>query len=80
MYSTGPEDAAVVMCLHGAGYTGLTWSLVATRLKEKWVHTAACATATHHQIPWLSVSARTYRLINVQLANVSLSGWAMLFS
>jgi len=35
VYSTGPEDAPVVMCLHGAGYTGLTWSLVATRLKEK---------------------------------------------
>lgn len=36
VYWTGPPDGAVVLCLHGAGYTGLTWSLVATKLKHKW--------------------------------------------
>jgi hypothetical protein len=26
---------AVVFCLHGGGYTGLTWSLVAQQLKQQ---------------------------------------------
>lgn len=29
------SSGAVVYCLHGGGYTGLTWSLVATQLKQQ---------------------------------------------
>lgn len=27
----------VILCCHGGGYTGLTWSLMAAHLKDKWV-------------------------------------------
>ncbi|GFR43760.1 hypothetical protein Agub_g4872 [Astrephomene gubernaculifera] len=30
------DSGPVVMCVHGGGYTGLTWSLVARRLKDKY--------------------------------------------
>jgi protein phosphatase methylesterase 1 len=33
-YSAG-SAGAVVLCLHGGGYTGLTWSLVAQQLKQQ---------------------------------------------
>ncbi|KAJ9533214.1 hypothetical protein QJQ45_018358 [Haematococcus lacustris] len=37
VYCAGPATApAALLCLHGAGYTGLTWSLVAQRLKHKY--------------------------------------------
>lgn len=26
-----------MLCLHGGGYSGLTWSLVAQQLKGRWV-------------------------------------------
>ncbi len=29
------DHGAVVFCLHGGGYTGLTWSLVAKQLKQQ---------------------------------------------
>jgi hypothetical protein len=29
------SSGAVVFCLHGGGYTGLTWSLVAKQLKQQ---------------------------------------------
>jgi protein phosphatase methylesterase 1 len=33
-YQAG-SSGAVVFCLHGGGYTGLTWSLVAKQLKQQ---------------------------------------------
>jgi protein phosphatase methylesterase 1 len=33
-YQAG-SAGAVVFCLHGGGYTGLTWSLVAKQLKQQ---------------------------------------------
>lgn len=33
MYSSG-SGSAVVLCVHGGGYTGLTWSLTAPSLKH----------------------------------------------
>ncbi|GLC37763.1 hypothetical protein PLESTB_001474300 [Pleodorina starrii] len=35
LYVAGNEGP-VVMCVHGGGYSGLTWSLVAKRLKDKY--------------------------------------------
>ncbi|GBF94379.1 phosphatase methylesterase [Raphidocelis subcapitata] len=35
VYTAG-STGAVVLCLHGGGYTGLTWSLVAQRLKDRY--------------------------------------------
>ncbi|KAF8069435.1 protein phosphatase methylesterase 1 [Scenedesmus sp. PABB004] len=35
VYTAGGEGA-VVLCLHGGGYTGLTWSLVARQLKDRY--------------------------------------------
>mmetsp|Transcript_17840 Transcript_17840/g.38383 ORF Transcript_17840/g.38383 Transcript_17840/m.38383 type:complete len:374 (+) Transcript_17840:102-1223(+) len=35
VYTAG-EEGPVVLCLHGGGYTGLTWSLVAAKLKDKY--------------------------------------------
>ena len=35
VYSAG-EAGPVIFCLHGAGYTGLTWSMLAARLKDRW--------------------------------------------
>eukprot|EP00878_Enallax_costatus_P021011 GHUV01022228.1.p1 GENE.GHUV01022228.1~~GHUV01022228.1.p1 ORF type:complete len:138 (+),score=11.03 GHUV01022228.1:249-662(+) len=34
-YTAGSGNA-VVFCLHGGGYTGLTWSLVARQLKDRY--------------------------------------------
>lgn len=34
VYSCG-SSGPVVLCIHGGGYTGLTWSLVAEKLKDK---------------------------------------------
>jgi hypothetical protein len=34
-YSSGKEGDPVVLFVHGGGYTGLTWSLVAKKLKNK---------------------------------------------
>ena len=34
VYSAG-ESGPVIFCLHGAGYTGLTWSMLAARLKDR---------------------------------------------
>eukprot|EP00882_Tetradesmus_deserticola_P021238 GHRQ01022991.1.p2 GENE.GHRQ01022991.1~~GHRQ01022991.1.p2 ORF type:complete len:137 (+),score=16.11 GHRQ01022991.1:380-790(+) len=36
VYQAG-SAGAVVLCLHGGGYTGLTWSLVAQHLKDRCV-------------------------------------------
>eukprot|EP00232_Nephroselmis_pyriformis_P028452 CAMPEP_0182869002 /NCGR_PEP_ID=MMETSP0034_2-20130328/9658_1 /TAXON_ID=156128 /ORGANISM="Nephroselmis pyriformis, Strain CCMP717" /LENGTH=155 /DNA_ID=CAMNT_0025001437 /DNA_START=390 /DNA_END=854 /DNA_ORIENTATION=+ len=36
LYEAGPAGAPVILCLHGGGYTGLTWGLVAQRLKDKY--------------------------------------------
>lgn len=35
VYKAG-QAGAVVFCIHGGGYTGLTWSLVAKKLKDKY--------------------------------------------
>ncbi|WIA30381.1 hypothetical protein OEZ86_000467 [Tetradesmus obliquus] len=35
VYTAG-SSGAVVLCLHGGGYTGLTWSLVAKHLKDRY--------------------------------------------
>ena len=35
VYTAGPPTGPVVFCIHGGGYTGLTWSLVAQKLKDK---------------------------------------------
>lgn len=35
VYSAG-KSGPVLLCLHGGGYTGLTWSLVAAKLKDKY--------------------------------------------
>lgn len=35
VYSAGPIDGPMVVCIHGGGYTGLTWSMVAQQLKTK---------------------------------------------
>mmetsp|Transcript_35023 Transcript_35023/g.99272 ORF Transcript_35023/g.99272 Transcript_35023/m.99272 type:complete len:381 (-) Transcript_35023:206-1348(-) len=35
VYTAG-NQGPVVFCLHGGGYTGLTWSLLASRLKDKY--------------------------------------------
>ncbi|KAG2499014.1 hypothetical protein HYH03_003200 [Edaphochlamys debaryana] len=35
VYSAG-EAGPVVLCVHGGGYSGLTWSLVAKRLKDRY--------------------------------------------
>lgn len=34
MYTAG-DKGAVVFCIHGGGYTSLTWSLVAQQLKDR---------------------------------------------
>jgi hypothetical protein len=34
VYTAGSEGP-VVFCIHGGGYTGLTWSLMAAHLKDK---------------------------------------------
>lgn len=44
VYTAGSEGA-VVLCLHGGGYTGLTWSLVAQRLKARCARAASAAFA-----------------------------------
>ncbi|MEW5299451.1 MAG: hypothetical protein WDW36_002468 [Sanguina aurantia] len=35
VYTAG-DKGAVLLCLHGGGYTGLTWSLVAKQLKDRY--------------------------------------------
>ncbi|QDZ22779.1 protein phosphatase methylesterase [Chloropicon primus] len=38
MYTTGEasEDRPLVYCIHGGGYTGLTWALLAKKLRDKY--------------------------------------------
>lgn len=44
VYTAG-ASGAVVLCLHGAGYTGLTWSLVAAALRGRCAAAVAAAVA-----------------------------------
>lgn len=34
LYRSGKPGTPLLLCLHGAGYTGLTWALVAAQLKS----------------------------------------------
>jgi len=40
VYSAGPPGAPVLLCCHGAGYTGMSWALLARHLREA-VHIVA---------------------------------------
>lgn len=33
VYSAGPPDAPMLLCLHGGGYTGLSWGVLAAELR-----------------------------------------------
>lgn len=33
VYSAGPPDAPLLLCLHGGGYTGLSWAVLAVELR-----------------------------------------------
>ncbi len=45
MYTAG-ASGPVVLCVHGGGYTGLTWSLMAHKLKDTCVAVESGGTQT----------------------------------
>lgn len=50
VYTAG-EKGAVVFCVHGGGYTGLTWSLVARQLKDRRVPQRRAAARARGRAP-----------------------------
>ena len=51
LYTAGGDAGPLVLCVHGGGYTALTWALVAKRIKSKGVRVAALDLRGHGESP-----------------------------